>query len=80
MTITDALEAGALRAFGTTGNRARLAARAGMDLLLCSAQKAGQGVQALDALEGAYRDGQLGRSEFRAAVSRILALRATVPG
>jgi len=30
VTITDALEAGALRAFGTFGHRAVLAARAGM--------------------------------------------------
>ena len=79
VTITDALEAGALRAFGTTRNRGRLAAKAGMDLLLCSAQNAGQGVQALDGLEGALRDGQLGRTAFRAAVSRILALRAALP-
>jgi beta-N-acetylhexosaminidase len=80
VTITDALEAGALRAFGTTRNRARLAAGAGMDLLLCAAQSPGQGLQALDALAGALQDGQLGRAAFRAAVSRILALRATLPG
>jgi len=79
VTITDALEAGALHAFGTTRNRARLAAKAGMDLLLCAAQNAGQGVQALDGLEGALRDGRLGRTAFRAAVSRILALRAALP-
>lgn len=36
VTITDALEACALRAFGTFGHRAVLAAGAGMDLVLCS--------------------------------------------
>jgi beta-N-acetylhexosaminidase len=80
VTITDALEAGALKAFGTTRDRGRLAAQAGMDLLLCAAQDVGQGVQAGDALESAYRGGQLNGPAFRAAVSRILALRATLPG
>src|SRR5439155_390916 len=37
VTITDALEAGALSAFGATGQRAVTAAGAGMDLILCSA-------------------------------------------
>jgi beta-N-acetylhexosaminidase len=80
VTITDALEAGALRSFGTFGHRSLLAARAGMDLVLCSAQSVGEGVQALSALESAYRGRQLGRPAFRASVSRILALRATLPG
>jgi beta-N-acetylhexosaminidase len=79
VTITDALEAGALRAFGTTSNRGLLAAQAGMDLLLCSAQSAGQGIAAGNALASAYRDGQLNGPAFRAAVGRILALRATLP-
>ena len=43
VTITDALEADALNAFGTTSNRAVLAAGAGMDLLLCAGQNVGQG-------------------------------------
>jgi beta-N-acetylhexosaminidase len=80
VTITDALEAGALRSLGTFGHRSLLAARAGMDLVLCSGQSVGEGVQALSALESAYRGRQLGRPAFRASVSRILALRATLPG
>src|SRR5262245_11501490 len=36
VTITDAIEAGALTSFGSFGQRAVLAAQAGMDLLLCS--------------------------------------------
>ena len=43
MTITDAIEAGVLAAFGSPGQRAVLAARAGMDLLLCAAQDVTQG-------------------------------------
>jgi beta-N-acetylhexosaminidase len=76
VTITDALEAGALRPFGTIRNRARMAAAAGMDLILCSAQKAAEGEQARIALEKAYRGGTLGRAAFQAAAGRILALKA----
>jgi beta-N-acetylhexosaminidase len=79
VTITDALEAGALHAFGTIGNRSQLAAQAGMDLLLCAGQTASEGEQALDALEGGYRDGHLSQSAFRASVTRILDLRAALP-
>src|SRR5580700_6621663 len=43
VTITDALEAGALSAFGSTGQKAVAAAGAGMDLILCSARDASQG-------------------------------------
>lgn len=78
VTITDAIEAGALRGFGTTGHRSVLAAQAGMDLMLCSGQRAGEGVQALNALENGYRNGQLNQAAFRASVARILALRATL--
>jgi len=76
VTITDALEAGALRPFGTFGNRARMAAAAGMDLILCSAQKASEGEQARIALESAYRGGSLGQAAFRGADQRVLALKA----
>jgi beta-N-acetylhexosaminidase len=78
VTITDALEAGALAAYGTTGRRATMAARAGMDLILCSAQQPGQGYQARVALSKDYRHGSLDQAAFRAAVQRILALRASL--
>ena len=80
VTITDALEAGALRAFGTTGHRSQLAAQAGMDLLLCSAQTADQGYLAMGALESGYNSHLLNQAAFKAAVGRILALRAGLPG
>jgi len=76
VTITDALEAGALRAYGTMQNRALLAAEAGMDLILCSAQDVPEGAQATAGLEEGYRDGRLGQQAFTAALHRVLALRA----
>jgi beta-N-acetylhexosaminidase len=78
VTITDALEAGALKAYGTTRHRATMAAGAGMDLILCSAQRPGQGYQARTALSKAYRHGSLDIAAFRAAVQRILTLRASL--
>ncbi len=78
VTITDALEAGALKAYGTTRHRATVAAGAGMDLILCSAQRPGQGYQARIALSKDYRHGSLDQAAFRAAVQRILALRASL--
>jgi beta-N-acetylhexosaminidase len=76
VTITDALGAGALRSFGGTRNRAVLAARAGMDLLLCASQDVSEGISAENALAGALRSGSLERSAFTAAVGRVIALRA----
>jgi beta-N-acetylhexosaminidase len=80
VTITDALEAGALEAFGTTGHRATLAARAGMDLILCSGQKASQGRQARNALATGLSNGTLSASVFDAALTRIVALRTGLRG
>ena len=76
VTITDALEAGALSAFGTTQQRAVAAAYAGMDLILCSARDVTQGEQATSALAAAYASGQLEPTPFNAAVNRVTALRA----
>ena len=80
VTITDALEAGALRAYGGTAQRAVMAATAGMDLLLCSVQDPSQGIAAVTALTGAYRAGSLNRTKFRDSARRILALRMSLPG
>ena len=43
VTITDALEAGGLRGYGTIARRGQLAALAGMDLLLCAGHSVGEG-------------------------------------
>jgi beta-N-acetylhexosaminidase len=75
VTITDALEAGALTAFGSYQQRAVLAAQAGMDLLLCSAQDPSQGQAVTSALAGALDSGQLNSAAFNAALQRVTALR-----
>lgn len=79
VTITDALEAGALQAYGSTGNRSVLAAAAGDDLILASARDVNQGADAVDALASAYDNGTLNRTEFTASVNRVTALRSTLP-
>jgi len=76
VTITDALEAGALRDYGTTANRAVLAAQAGDDLILASARDVNQGEQAADALATALADGTLDSGAFGEALARVNALRA----
>jgi len=72
--LTDDLEMGALRAFGTVGEAAVRATEAGHDLLLiCSdlpAQK-----EALAALRAAYRSGRLERGELEASVEQIARLK-----
>ena len=80
VTITDALGAGALAKFGGIGRRGRLAALAGLDLLLCSDHRVAEGQQALAGLVAGYRGGQLSRASGQAAVARILALRGSLPG
>ncbi|MGV9267882.1 glycoside hydrolase family 3 N-terminal domain-containing protein [Kitasatospora sp. NPDC003701] len=80
VTVTDALEAGALAPYGDTGARALAAAGAGMDLLLCSARDAEQGEAAAAALATALDTGGLDRAAFVAAVHRIDDLRAALGG
>ena len=76
VTITDAIEGGALAAFGSYGQRALLAAQAGMDLLLCSAQDVSEGQAVVSALASTLDSGQLDAAAFDAAVQRVTALRA----
>jgi beta-N-acetylhexosaminidase len=77
VTITDAIEAGALQSFGDTGQRAVAAAAAGMDIVLCSARSVSQGQAAVDALQAALAGGQLPRGQEHEALLRVLALRTT---
>lgn len=78
VTITDALEAGALKAFGTTSQRAVAAAAAGMDLILCAAQDVSQSETATAALASALTSGKISPATFDGAVSRVTALRASL--
>lgn len=75
VTITDSLGSTAVLKFGSTRHRARLAAEAGMDLLLCSSQRVAQGQEAFGGLYDRYVDGTLPAGDFRAAVQRIVDLR-----
>ncbi|MFG3227642.1 glycoside hydrolase family 3 N-terminal domain-containing protein [Kitasatospora sp. NPDC048194] len=75
VTITDALEAGALTPYGDTGTRAVSAAAAGMDLILCSARDPQQGEDATEALAAALGSGRLDRAAFTRSVTRVDALR-----
>jgi beta-N-acetylhexosaminidase len=79
VTITDAIGAGALRDYGTTQNRALLAAEAGMELILSAGESPQEGVRCLEGLEGGYASGKLGSVVFKAAVTQILALRKGLP-
>jgi beta-N-acetylhexosaminidase len=76
VTVSDAIEAGALRDFGSTGNRAVLAAQAGVDLILASARDVNQGDQAATALADALAGGTLDSGAFTESLDRIRALRA----
>ncbi len=75
VTITDALEAGALNPFGSIAQRAVLAAQAGMDLILCSAQDVSEGQEAAGALAAGLSNGKLRSGEFDRALGRVTALR-----
>jgi beta-N-acetylhexosaminidase len=75
VTITDALEAGALQNFGTDSQRGVAAAAAGMDLIMCASGQVSQGDNVENGLVTALGNGQLNQSAFTAAVNRIAVLR-----
>jgi len=73
--LTDDLEMGALRTFGTVGEAAVRAAEAGHDLLLiCSGDLAVQ-EEALTCLKRAYQEGRLDSAGLRASVERLTRVR-----
>lgn len=78
VTITDAIEAGALEAFGDYGTRGVLASQAGMDMLLASARNVTQGESIVNALVTALKNGSLQWEFFNEATDRILALRKKI--
>ena len=75
VTITDSLEAGALTAYGPSAQRAVLAAKAGMDVLLCSARDVSQGQTTVAAVADAVANHELNPGRFGIALRRVLALR-----
>jgi beta-N-acetylhexosaminidase len=80
VTETDAIEAGALRAFGSIGSRSVQAATAGDDLILVASQHVRDGEDATAALVAAERDGTISTPDFQASAARIITLRSTLPG
>jgi beta-N-acetylhexosaminidase len=80
VTITDALNAGALEAYGSFGHRAVLAAGAGMDLMLCSGDSLPMGTQAKDGLSAALLDGSLSSANFQRSAQRVVDLRFSLGG
>ncbi len=73
VSITDALDTVAVRAFGGPAKSGLAAARAGSDLLLFTAPAPAE--QAWRALVAKLRSGALDREEFEAAAQRVLDLR-----
>ncbi|WP_329176548.1 glycoside hydrolase family 3 N-terminal domain-containing protein [Streptomyces sp. NBC_01477] len=75
VTITDAIEAGALSALGTSGQNAVTAAAAGMDVILDASGDVSHGKAVVSALAGALQNGTLDQAASNAALGRIGALR-----
>jgi beta-N-acetylhexosaminidase len=83
VTITDSLEAGALRAYGGPAERARLAVRAGEDLILSSGRNVNAdspsiGVHALNGIASGIVGHEISRSSAEQAAVAIIALRRTL--
>lgn len=79
VSITDALETASTAAFGGPTRSARLAARAGTDLLLFTELDSAK--RAAKALRRDLRDAAAaGRARFRASVGRVLELRRRLAG
>ena len=74
VTITDALEAGALGSL-STAQRAVMAAQAGVDLLLCSARDLSQGAETVDAITDALDSKELDPGHFKNSLRRTMTLR-----
>ncbi|UWE13280.1 glycoside hydrolase family 3 N-terminal domain-containing protein [Actinacidiphila bryophytorum] len=75
VTVTDAINAGALSALGTPGQNAVTAAAAGMDLILDASQDVTKGKAVVSALAAALQNGTLDATASAAALGRVNALR-----
>ena len=75
VTVSETLGAGSLEPFGGLGERAVLASRAGMDLILVAFGDVSQGEEVHKALVRALKRGHLDRRDFMEATKRILRLR-----
>jgi hypothetical protein len=77
-TITDALEAGALEAFGNDSTRGLLTNKAGMDILLASARNVTQGESVVDILVASWEDVSLDRHALNQGTERIMSVRGEI--
>jgi beta-N-acetylhexosaminidase len=76
VTISDSLDSRSLRRYGSVGNRATLAARAGIDLILCTGSDDEGAV--VNALAAAQARGEISDLAAAAAAGRVLALRSSL--
>ena len=76
VTISDSLDSRSLRRYGSVGNRAVLAARAGIDLILCTGSDDEGAV--VTALAAAQARGEISERAATAAAARVLALRSSL--
>ena len=75
VTISDAIEAGALQAFGSNATRGVLTVQAGIDIALASGRNVSQGRDVLDAMVSALKSGKLSKADFVASTRRVLDMR-----
>lgn len=83
ITITDSLGAGALTGFGGPAKRALLAARAGEDLILCSARRPAEdtpavGEEAQSSIAQAIAARELPRSEAESVAAAVISFRKSL--
>ncbi|KAJ6439885.1 glycosyl hydrolase [Purpureocillium lavendulum] len=78
VTITDAMEAGAISGFGGAGETGLMAKKAGMDLLLASQRNVTQGEVIRKAIVNALKHGHLDQKDFDAATRRIASMRSKI--
>lgn len=80
LTITDAIDAGAARPFGSLAQRSIRAAAAGEDLILCATPNSPNtpqlGAEVLHALASAIQTNELNRADAQRAAAAVLALRS----
>jgi beta-N-acetylhexosaminidase len=80
VTITDTITSTGLSRFGTLSDRGVLAARAGADLIICSATNPddntpADGAAVLKGIASALADGRLSQAASKQAAARVLAVR-----
>jgi beta-glucosidase-like glycosyl hydrolase len=76
VTISDAIEAGALTSFGSNSTRAIRAVQAGMDLILAAVGDPTQGETIVTSLTSALSSGEIDPTAFSESTQRVLALRS----